>query len=393
MQRSLLTAALFVGVLLASLEVSILTPVLPRVATELGDAGLYPWTITGFLLASTLFTPAFGLFSDRFGRRYAYLLGLLLLLAGSAVGALAPSMKILVAARVLQGVGAAALLPLTVSAFGDLYSVEVRAKMYAWISLVYGVSTLVGPFVGATLTEWWSWRGAFWINLPPGLVAAVGVALWLPQGRRPAEEERLSWTRLWEVPIQRVINLCGPLVGAAFYGILAHVPVLVQGVEHGDTLAAGLAILPLSLAWSLSSHFTGRLMMRLGPQGLVHLGSICLATGTGISALWTFAQPGLILVGLGMGFLISSCNIASQETAPPALRGTAVSVGIFSRNMGSAFSVPLFGWLAGFKPGIIDFSQIPDLPGGLHRVAIGVFLCALAAALGFWRGFPKLELR
>lgn len=382
-----------VGVLLASLEMAIVNAVLPRIATELHDAGLLPWVFTGYIAAATVATPVFGTVADRYGRLTAYGWGMGLLLAGSAVAAWAPSMPFLLVGRVLQGLGGGAVMPVTIVILGDRYPVADRARMFGVISLVWGASTLLGPLVGAGLTSAWGWRAVFWVNLLPGGAAMWGV--WRALKDEPPVRRGRSWwpSGLFHSRTQQVLNASGALAVAALYGILAHVAVWVQGVEGGDSVAAGVALLPLTLSWTAASHVTGRLVGRWGLADLLRVGGSLLFVGLAVAWHWTMAPVGLGLLGAAMGVLITCFNLAVQELAPSEAKGTATSTAIFLRNLAATASVPLLGHLAGFRPGMANLSEVPNLAGGVHAAAGGCLALGAAAAALIWLGLPRDELR
>ncbi|MBI5611332.1 MAG: MFS transporter [Deltaproteobacteria bacterium] len=384
-----LAPALMVGVLLASLEMAIVNAVLPRIATELHDAGLLPWVFTGYIAAATVATPVFGLVADRYGRLTAYAWGMGLLLVGSGVAAWAPTMPFLLVGRVLQGLGGGAVMPVTIVILGDRYPVGERARMFGVISLVWGASTLLGPLAGAGLTGAWGWRAVFWVNLLPGAAAMWGV--WRALRGEPRVSGRRPWwpSGLFRSGTQRVLNASGALAVAALYGILAHVAVWVQGVEGGDSMAAGVALLPLTLCWTAASHATGRLVGRWGLAHLLRVGAALLVVGLAVAWHWTMAPAGLGILGAGMGVLITCLNIAVQELAPAEAKGTATSTAIFLRNLGATASVPLLGHLAGFRPGMANLGEVPNLAAGVHAAAGGCLLLGAAAGALIWLGLPK----
>ncbi len=385
-----LDAALLTGVLLASLEMAIVNAVLPGVAVTLRDAGLLPWVSTGYIAASTLATPLFGMAADRYGRRRAYAWGMGFLLAGSLLAAAASSMTWLLVGRIVQGVGGGALMPVTIVILGDRYDVAQRARMFGHVSLVWGLSTLMGPLVGAALTRWWGWPAVFWINLLPGGLALWGV--WRLLGDDAVAPDRaLAWRvrGLFTSPTQQLLNLCGALAVASMYGILAYVAVWVQGVHKGSATASGMALLPLSLAWTLGSASSGRLVPRLGLARLIRGGHLLLACGLLAAWQWPFAPPGLLLIGLGMGTLVTCCNLAIQELAPPERKGIATSSAIFLRNLAATAMVPLCGWVAGFRPGHQDLSQIAGLASGLQAVLATCAGTGMVALLLVWLGLPR----
>jgi MFS family permease len=390
--RRWITAALLIGTFLASIEVMVVGPAMPAVVTEFGGAGLYPFVFTTYIGAQTLTMPLYGLMADRWGRRDAFLLGVTLFLIGSLISAAAPSMAVVVAGRLVQGLGAGAILPLTMTIFGDLYPVAARTRMQGWFSLIWGVSSLVGPAVGGALTEALSWRAVFWLNLPPGLIAAALIAVLLPRRLGATTERRTGLLKslpiLLRDPTLQAVSLSGFALGIALFGVVGYLPVRVQAVEGGTALDAGLALIPMSVAWTISANVAGRLVDQTGFRTLVRIGAALTAVGTVIAGVWTANLFGLVLFGAGMGLLISSFTVASQVAAPPGLIGQATSLGLFTRSVGGALGLPALGLLAGMSPGVSDFAGIPDLPGGLQDVFLAVAVSGVIAALIVAVRFP-----
>ncbi|MFZ5476597.1 MAG: MFS transporter [Myxococcota bacterium] len=387
--RRVVTAALLVGTFLSSLEVSVVGAAMPTVVADLGGLALFPLSFSAYLLAQTVSTPAWGVVADRVGRRDTYVAGVLAFLAGSGVCALAPSMDVLVAGRVVQGVGAGAIMPLTMTLFGDLWPVDARARLTGLFSIVWGVSALIGPLVGGLITDAIGWRGIFWMNLAPGLAAGAVVAWAVPRALGQGGVGLAGdWTSLLKDPTQQAVNGVGLLLGAALYGFIGYLPVQVQGVRGGDALAAGLALLPLSIAWTVASNVAGSLMIRVGFRFLVRLGTAVAATGAAMTLVSPDWMPALIVYGAGNGLAIASLTVSAQEAAPQRLRGTATSIAMFSRSIGAAVGVQIYGLLAGFRPGAGSLAEVPDLGGGLARVFAAVVIAGGGAALVAFLRFP-----
>ena len=392
-RRRLITAALLVGAFLASLEVVVVSPAMPAVVSDFGGAGLYPWVFTAYIAAQTLSMPAYGLLADRWGRRNTYLLGVGLFLIGSTACGLAPSMPALVGARLVQGLGAGALVPLTMTIFGDLYPVAQRTRMQGLFSLIWGVSSLLGPLVGGLVTDQVGWRAIFWLNLPPGLLATAIVALAVPAalGLVHDDERRAGpgWRSLLHSPTQQAIDVSGILFGAALVGVISYLPVWVQAVEGGSATDAGVALIPMSLSWTFAANVCGRMVQRFGFRTMVRLGASLVTLGTGLAAAWAASPVGLVIFGVGLGFLISTFNVSAQEDAAPELKGVATSLTLFSRSMGSALAVPLLGLLAGLEADAVDFADVPGLREGMRRVWIALACCGLGGTLIVFLRFPE----
>ena len=389
--RRAVSGALLAGTFLASLEVMVVSPAMPSVVEEFGGAGLYPWVFTIYILAQTLTIPLYGWLADRWGRRNTYLLGVGLFVAGSVGCAASGSMPALVLGRAVQGLGAGALVPLTMTIFGDLYPVAERTRMQGAFSLIWGVSSLLGPPVGGWITEALSWRAIFWLNVVPGLIASavVGALLpgWVGAGRE--HRRRPATATLLGDPTQQAIVLSGLMLGAVLLGVIGYLPVWVQAVGGGSPLDAGLALLPLSLAWTVAANVAGRLVHRTGFRALAVAGAWLVAAGAAVAAYRVADGFGLLLFGAGMGLTISTFTVAAQESAPLALRGSATSLTLLARSLGAAVSVPVFGWLAGIRPGAADFAAIAGLAGGVAAVFRGIALCAVLAAAIVTLRFPR----
>lgn len=390
-QRRAITGALLVGTFLSSLEVLVVGPAMPHVVGELGRAGLYPWVFTAYVAAQTASIPAYGWLADRWGRRNSYVLSVGLFVAGSLLCAGAHTMPVVIAGRAVQGLGAGGLIPLTVTIFGDLYPVAERTRMQGIFSLIWGISSLLGPLAGGVLTELFSWRAIFDVNVLPGVVAAAIVARTLPATvGRGAHSERGAgaWVLLGD-PTQQAVLGSGLLLGGLLLGIVGYLPVQVQAVQHGTAIDAGLALIPMSLAWTLSANLAGRLLGRLGFRGLTRAGVVLIVLGATACALRPVHPAGLLLIGLGMGLTISTWNVAVQEAAPPHLRGTATSWALFSRSIGGAVALPLFAGLAGIEPDATRFDSIPALTAGIGRIFDAIAVCALLSATIAWVRFPR----
>lgn len=390
-RRRLVVGALLVGTFLASLEIMVVSPAVPVIVAELGGAGLYPWVFSAYVITQTVMMPVYGRLADTWGRRPSYTLAVALFGGGALICALAPSMPVLIAGRAIQGIGAGGLVPLTQTIFGDLYTIGDRTRMQAIFSLIWGLSALLGPAIGGALTEYWSWRGAFWINLPPAIVAAAIIAWALPPLPRRTATARVGLTHGFRTllgrPLQRAVVASGIALGAALLGIVGYLPVQIQAVLGGSPTDAGLAIIPLSVAWTSAAFVAGRLVGTWGFVRLVRLGTLITATGAIIAAVQTAHMGGLVLFGLGMGLTISCFNVAVQEDAPTELQGQATALAMLARSIGRAGGVVAFAWVAGIPPGAEDFAVVEGLPEGLARVFVAIALACTAGAAVVWRWF------
>lgn len=179
--------ALVLAVLLASLDQTIVSTALPRIAEDLGGFRDIAWVTASYLLASTAATPLWGKLGDMLGRKRLYLVATTAFLVASALCGLAQDLPQLVAARALQGLAGGGMIVLTFALVGDIVAPAERGRYQGRFGSVYGVASIAGPLLGGLFTDELSWRWAFLINVPVGLVAVAIAARYLPAAaRRPA---------------------------------------------------------------------------------------------------------------------------------------------------------------------------------------------------------------
>ena len=174
---------LVLGLLLATLDQSIVATALPTVVGKLGGTGYFAWVITAYILASSVTTPLYGKLGDLLGRKRIYLFAVVLFLVGSVLCSISQTMLQLVAARALQGLGAGGLLVTVFAVIADLFDPKQRAKYQGYAAGVFALSSVGGPLAGGTLTDHFGWRSAFIVNLPVGVVALALVLLYLSPTR------------------------------------------------------------------------------------------------------------------------------------------------------------------------------------------------------------------
>ncbi len=160
---------------LAALDQTIVGTALPRIVTDLGGSALYTWVVTAYLLSSTITVPIYGKFGDVFGRKSMLIVGVSLFLVGSALSGQSQNMTELITFRAIQGLGAGALFPISLAVIGDLFSPRERGRIQGFFGAVFGLSFLIGPFIGGFFTDHISWRWIFYVNLPIGIVCLVVV--------------------------------------------------------------------------------------------------------------------------------------------------------------------------------------------------------------------------
>ena len=431
--RLLATVGLIVGVFLNALESSVVATAMPSVINDLHGQSLYALPFAMYLLTSTVSSPLWGRASDLVGRKRLYLVGAVLFLVGSALCGAAQSMGWLIGARALQGLGAGALLTLSMTIVGELYSLQERSRVQALISAVWGISGLAGPLLGGWLTETLSWRWTFYVSLPFGLLALFMVSRFLHEtGERRAAQ--LDWAgaalftlgsgltvwglemKMWPLVALGAATLIGavllelrhpaPLLpmralrertpavafagnflgGAAYFGVIAYLPLYAQGVSGKGATAAGAILTPMLVGWTLTSILSARLirfipLARLSQIGFALLTLMFLAlTFTVHSPLWVTSALGFA-VGMGMGFSMLSLLLAAQQAASRGELGAVTSGVMFARQMGGALGTALMALLIGSHA--IGAGGI-ELAEGLRRayfLALGLVAAAFLVSL------------
>lgn len=405
-RRWAVTAGIMLGMFLAAMEATVVGTAMPTVIASLGGLDRYSWVFSAYLLTSTVTVPIWGRLSDLYGRRIFYLIGVAFFLLGSALSGAAQSIEQLIIFRAVQGLGAGALIPLSMTINGDIYTIRERARMQGLFSGVWGLASIIGPLAGGFITDGLSWRWVFYINIPFGLAAAavVGAALvepkiterpvidyagaaWLTIGitlllivlvesgdpelwthplmlasiagvvafailfiraERRAREPIVPFS-LFKNPIMTVGSITAFFVGAAMFGALSFIPLFVQGVLGGTATEAGVLLTPFLLGWVVMSVVGGRLMFLVGyrPTILAGLGvllvSFIIITRINETTPRWWLIADVGAMGIGMGLVMFALLITVQNSVARNQLGIATSLNQFSRSVGQTVGVAVMG--------------------------------------------------
>ncbi|PYN85868.1 MAG: MFS transporter [Candidatus Rokuibacteriota bacterium] len=437
---------IFVGIMLsiflAAIESTVVATAMPTVVASLGGIRIYSWVFSGFLLTQTVTMPLWGRFSDLYGRRPVYLAGLATFLVGSALSGAAQNMVQLILFRMVQGLGAGAVMTLGYTIIGELFGLERRARMQGYISSVWGVASLMGPWAGGLLTDHVSWRWVFYINLPFGAVAMALIAGALTSAARPArrpvvdgagvalfaagvsavllgivEAGRVgSWSRTEVVVLlvlgaavlaafvaveQRAAEPIVPLrlfknrmvlaavvtrflAGMAMFGALSFVPLFLQAVTGATATRAGIVLTPFVLGWVVMSVVSARFVLRVGYRTVVLIGMASLMVAFLLFQRWSVTlSPGramvdVLLAGIGMGMVVVPMLIAVQSVVARSDLGAATSLTQFFMSIGGALGLSLMG--AVMSQRLHAGLPMADALHGVFVVGAGVCVAALASA-------------
>jgi EmrB/QacA subfamily drug resistance transporter len=398
-RRRAVTAGLLLGMSLGALEATVIGTAMPTVIATLGGLAHYSWVFAAYLLTSTASVPIWGRLSDLYGRRRLYLAGIIVFIVGSALSGAATTMTELIVYRAIQGLGAGAVIPLSMTIVGELYALEERARTQALFSGVWGVASIAGPLVGGYITDVLSWRWVFYLNLPFGLLA-IAIFWSAYPAKTQTTESRVDWigsillftgvTALlvalgdvtddalpwyaatlvmlaaFVIVERRVADPVMPLdlfrhlvvsrsllvvfmTGMAMFGAIAFVPLFVQVAMGGTATQAGQVLTPLFLGWVATSIAGARLTVRIGYRPVAILGGALLTAAFVALALVDSGTPMRVLLaivfalGSGMGFSMLSLLLAVQHGVDRSLLGVATSLNQFARSVGAAVGVAIMG--------------------------------------------------
>jgi EmrB/QacA subfamily drug resistance transporter len=406
---------LMLAVLLAALDQTIVGTAEPRIIAQLSGFDRYPWVSTTYLLTSTLAVPIFAKLSDMYGRKWFFLGGSVMFVLTSALCGAAgklnflgiDGMNQLIVFRGLQGIGAGMMMGLAFTIIGDVFSPAERGKYQGFFAAAWGLASIFGPTLGGWLTDHISWRAAFYVNLPVGLVAIIAIYWQFPELHPEGVQRRLDWAGLvslilcivplllaltwvtdygwsstrveallaWSVVMLAVflraetkaiepliplslfrnpiISLCSIAVfvlGMGMFGVIIYLPLFMQGVMGTSATQSGNLLTPLMMGAVAGSIATGQLNLRLQSYKLAAVsGSILVAAG-----MILFARMGeatqrfdvilaMIIAGTGMGLLQPVYTVAVQNVAPRKYMGAATASTAFFRSIGSTMGVAIFG--------------------------------------------------
>jgi EmrB/QacA subfamily drug resistance transporter len=405
-ERGPVLGAIMLSTALVALDSTIIATAVPSVVADLGGFSQFPWLFSIYLLTQAVTVPLYGKFADLFGRKPVMLFGIAVFLLGSVLCGFAWSMPVLIAARAIQGIGAGAVQPISMTMLGDLYTLAERARVQGYVTSIWGGASLVGPALGGLFSEYVSWRWIFFINLPFGalavmvlvrkfservertkhkidyagsalltigcalvllglleggvawkwdsapsvLIFAFGVAVLVAFGfvERKAAEPVLP---LWVFTNRTLVggNMMALVVGAILMGLSSYLPTFAEGVIGTGALVAGFALAAMTIGWPIAATLSGHAYMRIGLRNTALIGSVFVITGSVLTGLlsaqaqvWQ-AGGAAFVIGVGLGLVSSPTVIAVQTTVGWERRGVATATNMFSRSLGSAVGVAVFG--------------------------------------------------
>lgn len=430
-------AATMLASSLAFVDGSVTNVALPAIGADLqaGAADLQ-WTINAYLLPLSALLLIGGAAGDHYGRRRMLIAGILLFIAGSIACALSPSLDILLASRVIQGVGAAMLLPNSLGILGSSFEGEARGRAVGTWAAAGAIASAIGPPLGGWLVDAVGWRSIFYLNIPIAAAAVVIALLYVEESSEG--KDRLDWTgailataalgsltwalTLWssqhEPPAGTWVGLAAGAIGLALFVLTEHrlgehamMPLTLFGsrsfagltvltfllygalgglllllpymlIVSGDytPMQAGLALLPFSVMIGGASRLTGRLTERIGPRWPLTIGPIVTGIGFALmlradpqASYWTSILPAIAVIALGMACAVAPLTTAVLSSVDRDHSGTASGFNSAIARTG--------GLIATALAGAVISRAGAELMGAFHVAAVVAAVLAIAAGL------------
>jgi EmrB/QacA subfamily drug resistance transporter len=400
-------AGLMLGTLVSALNLTLVAPALPTIVAELGGLADYTWIPIAAMLASTIVTPVAGKLSDVYGRKPLYMTGIAVFALGSILSGLAPNFWFLVFARFVQGAGMGFLLPLSQAIIGDVISPRERGKYQGVLGASFGLASIFGPAAGGFITEHFSWRWLFFVNVPVAVVTLLVIARYMHihnERRRHSIDVwgivtlsaglsclllatvwggvKFPWSS-WEIvalysaaaillvtfvwieiraaepviplnlfksSIFSLSNIATIGVAMSMFGAIYFLPVFVQGVIGNSISASGAILVPMLVAMIVSGIVGGQLISRTGRYKILLLAGL-FVMGAGFFILSTLgagasnreAIEAMVLIGTGLGLSMQTYVLMVQNSVSGHDMAVATSTTQLSRSIGSAVGLAILG--------------------------------------------------
>jgi EmrB/QacA subfamily drug resistance transporter len=408
-------AGLQLILLLAALDQTIITTAMPRIISELGGFNRYAWATTSYLLTSTLAVPIFGRLSDTYGRKPLLIIGVLTFIVGSVLCGLAGAdipvngMTQLIAARAIQGTGGGIMLGLIFTTIADILAPADRGRYQGHFAAMFALASIVGPTLGGWVSDQFTWRWLFFINVPLGAMALSVFCASFPKvvhRRQPVKLDvlgivvfsaflvpmliGLGWVAEFgyqsapalvalifsavmactfifielraEQPLMPVFLFLQPLIaissislfvtGIGLFGSILLIPLFLQAVVGVTAATSGALLTPLILAVAAASVVGGLSISHTKRyKSLVLFSLLLMCVGvfslSRISATspLTLIMSYMLVVGAGMGLLLPVYTIIIQNAVPQDKLGTVTGFSQFFRSIGGTIGVAAFGSL------------------------------------------------
>jgi len=409
LSRMVVTVCAMIATLMQALDATIANVALPHMQGSLSaTSDQITWVLTSYIVAAAIFTAPVGWFASRFGRKTIFMAAVIGFTIASALCGLAQSLDQMVLFRLMQGVCGAALVPLSQSLMWDMYPPEQRGTAMAMWGMGVMLGPILGPTLGGWLTDTFDWRWVFYVNVPFGIAAAVGLWFFLKSnGRDNAlrfdwigfgvlslglgafqlmldRGQQLDWFSSTEIVIEALIAALGVYlfivhmltakkpflspsmftdrnfvagmvimftVGLVLLSSAALLPGYLQRLGGYSVTEAGLLMAPRGIGTMIAMMIAGRLTGRIDARVLMLFGISTMAFTLWVMTGWTpdVSRTELVWVttlqGFGMGLVFIPLQVVAFATLPGQFRTDGASLFALMRNVGSAIGISVATWL------------------------------------------------
>ena len=404
LQRAIVAAAVMGGMLLVVLDMTIANVALPHMRAALSATqDTVAWVLTAYIVASAIATPVTGWLADRFGRRELFTVAVIGFTVSSMLCGIAESLPMMVAARLLQGLFGAFMMPLSQAVMFDINPPEKHASAMTLFSIGVVLGPVLGPVIGGWLTDTWSWRWCFFVNVPVGVLAAITGWIMLPDTpRRRREFDVFGFTTLavmllaMQLALDRgtdrdwfdsieiiaeagiaiaaawmlVIHLATArnaiippalfrnptfaggmvmitVIGAILTAGMALLAPMLQGLMGYSVTSAGALAMPRGIGVMIAMFIAGRLIGKADIRVLIGAGLVITAISLFMMTGFSPAMDSHLVItsgfvqGIGMGLVTMPLNLVTISCVGPALRTEAASMFALMRNLGGSFGISI----------------------------------------------------
>jgi DHA2 family multidrug resistance protein len=428
LNRPAITACVILAVIMQALDTTIANVALPYMQGSVSaSADQINWVLTSYIVAAAIMTPPSGFLANKFGRQRVLMVAVAGFVVASVLCGMAQSLPQIVAFRLLQGFFGAALVPIAQSILLDIYTPEERGSAMALFGVSVMVGPVLGPVIGGWLTDHFSWRWIFYINVPLGAIAFAGIWFFLRETKVSAAAKldwlgfgslslaiaamqmfldrgsQLDWFSSLEILIEAVVcvsafyvflvhtftaknSFVDPalfldrnfsvgmlfifIVGITYLASMALMTPYLQTLMGYPVVTAGIVMGPRGLGTMVCMFVVGRLMGRIDVRLLLVTGLLVTAWAmydmthwTPDISQWTIASTGFIQ-GAGLGFLFVPLTTVTFATLPPQLRPDGTGLYNLSRNIGSSVGISVVSYL------LVRNNQVNHAEIGTHVTAV-----------------------
>ncbi|MED4584685.1 MDR family MFS transporter [Brevibacillus choshinensis] len=399
-------AGLLLGLLMASMDNTIVATAMGTIVGEMGGLDKFVWVTSAYMVATMAGMPIFGKLSDMYGRKRFYVFGLVVFLFGSILCGTANSIVELSIYRAIQGIGGGALMPIAFTIIFDVFPPEKRGKMTGLFGAVFGTSSVLGPLLGAYITEYFGWHWIFYINVPIGLLSLYFISVYYKESLEHRKQSidwwgaitlvgavvslmfslelggnQYAWNSvqilglltsfavlfilfliieskaaepiisfaMFKRRLFAATNAVALLYGSAFIITTVYLPIFIQGVYGGSATNSGLLLTPMMLSSVVGSQLGGMLTTKMSFRNIMLLSSVFFVPGIFLLSTLSPDVPRwlvtifMVLTGFGVGFSFSVLGMAAIHGFDIRQRGSASSTGSFFRSLGMTLGITVFG--------------------------------------------------